>query len=382
MSISLRWQEECLVNQDIAFFNVGTLAPTIKCAFQAEYDLKLKWMSQGPGASLEIREARTYLNMMEEQDKCRRVVANWLGVAPSSVALLGNATDGINAAFNSIDWEPGDRILTSDEEHEALRNPLAQLKRRFGVEVDIVSFPKNNEENSQFINEFAEKLSSSTRMVAISEVSHRSGVRINITELIATLSGYTDAWLLIDGSHAAGTTLNLIKPGIDFYVFPAHKWLFGPVETGVLWVSERVLQETYPLMSGSPMISAEGERYESGEGAWRYEYGTRDWAKMAGLATAITFRQQWTEETLLSHYALLSTAFVNGFQSACSTPLHGAAPLFSFATEKSNEIANQLWNTQRIIVKPQDGNIRLSVPPWLEAEHSHELGQIIGREVE
>lgn len=382
MSISLRWQDECLVSKDTTFLNVGTLAPTLRCAFQAVYDSQMKWMSMGPGASLEIREARTYLNMMEEQDKCRRIVANWLGVTPSSIALLGNATDGINAALNSIEWKPGDRILTSNEEHEALRYPLAQLKRRFGVEVDTVSFPQANDEHHQFVNEFAQKLNSSTKMVAISEVSHRSGIRLNVADLIATLVNFPEIWLLIDGSHAAGTMTNLIKPRIDFYAFPGHKWIFGPVGTGILWVSERVLEGTYPLMSGSPMISVEGVRYETGDGAWRYEYGTRDWSKLEGLSTAITFRQQWPEETLLSHYQLISAAFLSGFQSECKTTITGEAPLFSFPTASSHFIANNLWNTQKIIVKPQEGNIRISLPPWLDEGDSHELGKVIGREAE
>jgi selenocysteine lyase/cysteine desulfurase len=382
MSLSSDWLKECMVDRTIEFLNAGTLAPTLRCAFDAVYAAHLQWMTHGPGGSLEQRDARTYLNMMEEQDKCRRVVASWLGVAPSTIALLGNVTDGINASLSSIPWQPGDRILTSDEEHEALRYPLAQLKLRYGVEIDVVQFPRRNEDVSQFPSQFSDKLSPHTKMVAISEVSHRSGVRVDVNGIISALREFPNVWLLVDGAHAAGTSTSLIQDGIDFYVFPGHKWLFGPVETGVLRVSQRVLKETTPLLSGSPMMSVEGVRYEDAAGAWRYEYGTRDWSKMVGLTTAIQFRQHWMEQDLVLHYTSLGVAFAQGFETKNGRPLTGNSPVISFETQAANRIANTLWEEQKVIVKPQDGNIRISLPPWLEVDRSRELGDLIGQVVD
>ncbi|WP_054970340.1 aminotransferase class V-fold PLP-dependent enzyme [Alicyclobacillus ferrooxydans] len=384
MSISEAWRAECMVDEGIEFLNAGTLGPTLRSAYEAMNKARLEWIRGGPGASLEIRTARGYLNMMEEQDKCRREVARWLGVRPSSIALLGNATDGINAALHSIDWSPGDVILTSDEEHEALRQPLLHLKRRYGIEIETVPFPACEADLAAFPGLVLEHVSPQTKLVALSEVSHVTGISIDMDALISAFSVFPETLLLIDASHAAGTTPDLIKPRVDFYTFPAHKWLFGPIETGVLYVSERVLAEMRGLMSGAPMISVGGARLDDEAGAWRYEYGTRDWSKMIGLSTAIQFRSQWTEAQLVDHYRELGQAFAAAFtQTADPVPnsvvLMGRAPLLSFQTTKSNQISNTLWEQYRIIVKPQEHNIRISLPPWMDVHRAKSLGETIGR---
>ena len=381
MSLSAQWRKQCMVRTDLEFLNAGTLGPTLRCAFDAAHDALTRWMTDAPGASLDLRSARGYLNMMEEQDKCRRVVADWLGVAPDSVALLGNATDGINAALHSIQWQPGDRIVTTNEEHEALRQPLERLQHRYGVAVDVVPFPQTDAEVARFGDDLNSKLTDRTRLVALSEVSHATGVRVSVPDIATTLAAFPQVWLLVDGSHAAGTSEELIQPRVDFYVFPAHKWLFGPVETGVLWVSQRALQRTSPLLAGAPMMSAEGVRFDDDAGAWRYEYGTRDWSKLVGLSVAIRFRQQWPEAVLVDHYATLGAAFAQGFEFASGRRLTGVAPLYSVATVNSNAIANDLWEQHRVLVKPQANNIRISIPPWLEPDRARELGRLLGHVV-
>lgn len=379
MSLSKAWSHECLVRKDVDFLNVGTLGPTLKSALQRAQDVLWQWMSDGPGASLAIPSARMYLNMMEEQDKCRGVVAQWMGVNPASVAILGNATDGINAALSTIEWRAGDRIITSNEEHDALSRPLAQLVRRFGVAVDVLSFPATDGEIPNFLERLSAVVSPATRLVAISHVSHVSGIRLPLGNIGTMFHAHPDVWLLVDGSHAAGTVLELVQPRVDFYVFPGHKWLFGPIGTGILWVSERVLQESLPLMSGAPMMSSEGKRYDTNDGAWRYEYGTRDWSKMVGLSRAIQFRQQWAEKKLLEHYESLGRQFTIGFSKTTAAPLVGSAPLFSIPMIRSDDVANVLWEKYRIITKPQAKNMRISLPPWLEPARAVQLGEMVGK---
>lgn len=380
-SLSEAWRKECLVRDDMEFLNAGTLGSTLRSAFQSTQDSMLKWLTEGPGGSLQNRSARMYLNMMEEQDRCREAVAQWMGVEKASVALLGNATDGINAALGSIPWQAGNRIITSDEEHEALQRPLAQLAHRYGVIIDMIPFPRTNEEVSDFLEKLRHTLVPSTKLVAVSHVSHVTGIRLPLAELAKALESTPEVWLLADGSHAAGTTVNFLNPRVDFYMFPGHKWLFGPIETGILWVSRRVLQETTPLLSGAPMMSADGIRYERDDGAWRFEYGTRDWSKMVGLKEAVRFRQQWPEAVLIEHYQALGHAFIKGFVDECSLIIVGAAPLYSVSVLDSDTVASVLWEENRVLVKPQTGNIRISLPPWLDSQRSIELGRLVGRAV-
>lgn len=378
VDITEEWQKQCMVDPTIEFLNAGTLAPTLRCAFDASHRSLVAWMTNGPGGSLDVAEARSYLLMMDEQGKTKEVVAAWLGVPSSSIALLGNATDGVNAALSSLDWQAGDCVLTTDEEHEALLYPLTQLQRRFGVCIDVVPFPKRDEELPQFYEQIKSHLKPRTKLVALSSVSHRTGVHIDTTVLGNVLSERPETWFLVDGSHEAGASTERVQSRMDFYVFPGHKWLFGPVQTGVLWMSQRALRETSPLLSGSLMSNADGIRHQDLSGAWRFEYGTRDWSKMVGFREAILFRQQWSEATLVEQYAKLHEAFVEGFCAQSDIPLVGRAPVCSFETSQAAQIGNQLWERHRIVVKPQVGNIRVSLPLWLSVNRVRDLGRLIG----
>src|SRR5579883_3625994 len=62
--------------------------------------------------------------------RARSSVAGILDVPPSWVAFGRNATDGINHVFASLSWQPGDEVITSDQEHPAVGLPFAYGERR------------------------------------------------------------------------------------------------------------------------------------------------------------------------------------------------------------------------------------------------------------
>ncbi|MCY0880120.1 MAG: aminotransferase class V-fold PLP-dependent enzyme [Firmicutes bacterium] len=374
------WLEECPLNNDLIYLNSGTLGPPLKSVSHTVDFLRNEWIREGPGSAAGAKGADSYFEMMKWTDRARQKVAQWMKTSAASVAITGNATDGINLALTSISWKAGDHIVTTDEEHPALLYPLRRLEDRYGVIVDVIPFPQSDPDQD-FFDALTDVLKPSTRMVAVSSVSHRSGVTLDLEEMITRLGSY-EGWVLVDGSHAAGTQPILVVPGVDFYVFPCHKWLFGPIGTGILWVSEKALAETDGLLSGAPMMRENGERYSDRQGAWRYEFGTRDWALAAGIVAAINFRQQWTETEIAHYYLELRTAYLRGYQqSGCSATVRGSGPILQIVVPESSNISRALWETYQIIVKPDIGSIRVSLPPWLTPTIAEDIGFIMGKEI-
>ena len=52
-----------------------------------------------------------------------------------AVALTHGATDGMNAALWSLDWRPGDVLVTTNREYQGVEAAIRNLARRRGVEV-------------------------------------------------------------------------------------------------------------------------------------------------------------------------------------------------------------------------------------------------------
>src|SRR2546421_5200348 len=53
----------------------------------------------------------------------RSAVAGLLDVPPSWLAFSRNATDGMNYVLGSLQWQPGDEVIISDQEHPAVTFP-------------------------------------------------------------------------------------------------------------------------------------------------------------------------------------------------------------------------------------------------------------------
>ena len=77
--------------------------------------------------------------VMEEIERvyegARVDVARLLGASTDEVALTRHVSEGINIVATGIDWEPGDEVIVTDEEHPAGSLPWMNLMKRRGIVV-------------------------------------------------------------------------------------------------------------------------------------------------------------------------------------------------------------------------------------------------------
>ena len=83
----------------------------------------------------------------------------------------------------SIDWQEGDEIITSDQEHPALLLPIYNLHQRYGVKYHKapIGIHKN------VVDEVMKRVTTRTRLVAMSHVSRQSGQVVPAQKLAAAL---------------------------------------------------------------------------------------------------------------------------------------------------------------------------------------------------
>ena len=99
------------------YLNTGTSGPIPRSSDEAMRQLE----------DYELRYGRASTDAHDEllgrMDECRATVAAILHATPDSVALTRSTTDGLNAAAWSIDWRPGDEVVTTTIEHAGLLAP-------------------------------------------------------------------------------------------------------------------------------------------------------------------------------------------------------------------------------------------------------------------
>ena len=126
-----RQQFPGLVNK--TYFNFGGQGTMPDVALSAIIDTHKYIQEVGPFSG------RVNTCLTEKVNALRSAIASELNAAPETITITENVTAGCNIALWGIDWQAGDRILMTDCEHPGIIATVAEIARRFGVEVEICS---------------------------------------------------------------------------------------------------------------------------------------------------------------------------------------------------------------------------------------------------
>jgi selenocysteine lyase/cysteine desulfurase len=171
-------------------------------------------------------------------DHARQQVAALIGCAADELLITRSATDAMNSVALGLNLDRGDCVLTTDVEHNGGSICWSYLKRRRGINIDIVSIAPGNFDTRAIISRFEKAVTERTKVISVSHVITSTGLRMPIAE-IAALAKNRGILCVVDGAQAVGgIDVDVKKLGCHAYVATGHKWLMGPKGTGVLYISK------------------------------------------------------------------------------------------------------------------------------------------------
>ncbi|OYW18290.1 MAG: hypothetical protein B7Z55_10900 [Planctomycetales bacterium 12-60-4] len=190
-------------------------------------------------------------------DRCRQSAARLFGMADSRhVVFTFNGTDSLNLAILGM-CRPGDHVISSTWEHNSVLRPLRHLSERRGVTVTLLE-PDGNGVISP--TQVQKALRAETRLVAIQHANNVVGVIQPIAE-IGEVVRHHGSFFLVDAAQSAGhVPIDMPAMCIDLLACSGHKGLMGPLGTGLLAVSPRVIFELDPLRYGGTGTNSEDDR--------------------------------------------------------------------------------------------------------------------------
>jgi cysteine desulfurase family protein len=216
----------------------------------------------------------------------REALADFFSVADSSCFVFTlNATTALNTALFGL-LKPGERVVTSSMEHNAVTRPLRRLVD-LGVKVDKVYADAAGLLDQRKLRQAC--LAQPTRMLVLNHCSNVNGQLQDIDGLGAFCREHNILFLL-DGSQSAGSfPLAIESELIDLYAAPGHKNLLGPAGTGLLYVRPdlKLKPLTYGGTGGNSHSDLQPEMMPE-----RLESGTQNLAGIAGLLAAVEYLQQ------------------------------------------------------------------------------------------
>ena len=303
-------------------------------------------------------------SMFEAEGDTARLAAGMLGTSEQNVAFTGNATDALNLLGNSIQWRRGDRILITDLEFSS--NVVCWLRlREQGVKVEVIKSSHGIVELEQFTS----RLSSSTRLVSVSQVSYKTGTQFPYLRELSREVHRAGALFVVDATQALGR-VPVSVDGVDFLVASSYKWLLGVHGLGLVYCDPALLVELKPGAAGWYSITDafapdRFEEFTLRRGAARFIGGMPNFPSLYVMRESLDLLTQMGVERIDTYLKPLVRKLREGIASLgfrVLTPSEEAyaSGIVSFSHDASEELGQALRD-QGVIVWTGDGRVRASV---------------------
>jgi cysteine desulfurase/selenocysteine lyase len=249
--------------------------------------------------------------------QARGRIARLLNVAdPERIAWAQNGTHALNLALKGF-LEPGDRVLTTHLEHNAVARPLRALEQR-GVRLARVPCPEGRFDPDGFVRTLRAE---PPTLVVMTHASNVTGELLPVAE-VARAAAALGVPLLLDAAQSAGAVpLDVTAIGAAFVAAPGHKGLFGPPGTGLLYAALPL----QPLFEGGTGSRSELDRQPE-ELPSRFESGTQNGPGIAALGAGVQWLLETGVETIHRRELALVEGLWRGLSEISGVRLYGPPP--------------------------------------------------------
>jgi isopenicillin-N epimerase len=215
------------IDDSIIFLNHGSFGACPRPVLEAQSELR---------ARLERQPLQFLARDLEPLlDEARGELAAFVGADADDLAFVPNATSGVNTIVRSLEFQPGDELLTTDHVYNACRNTL-RIHEAHGVKVVVASVPWPISKPGQVVDAVMAAVTPRTKLFLLDHVTSPTGLVFPARELVRLLNE-RGIDTIVDGAHVPGMLpLNVKEIGAAYYTGNCHKWLCTPKGSAFLHV--------------------------------------------------------------------------------------------------------------------------------------------------
>ena len=225
---------------------------------------------------------------------------------PENVIFQSGITAAMNVLLKGL-LKPGDRVLTTSMEHNAVMRPLRQLEKA-GVEVVLI--PCNSDGTLDF-EALIDLATPGTRALVMTHASNMCGTVMPVKE-VAEYCQTLGIWTIVDCAQTAGILpIDMEDWGVDAIAFAGHKGLLGPQGIGGFLITDDLAAEVDPLLSGGTGSISHLETVPEFLPD-RFEPGTQNLPGIFGLHAALTYLEQTGIDAIREHEMACTARLLEG----------------------------------------------------------------------
>ena len=218
-----------------------------------------------------IYETRQLLAELFHFSRCKNVI------------FTPNITTSLNFILKGL-LKPGNHILVSAMEHNAVMRPIVQLAA-CGISFDRIPCRKDG---SMLLEQVEPLIRPETKAIVTLHAYNVCGTRMPLTAL-GEICQRHHLYFIVDSAQTAGIVpIDMTASHIDALAFTGHKGLRGPQGTGGFLVTEELAEQMEPLISGGTGSVSHTEEIPDFLPD-RFEPGTPNMPGIYGLHKALLF---------------------------------------------------------------------------------------------
>ena len=238
------------------------------------------------------------------------------GEDAKNVVFTKNITEALNVIIRGL-LQPGDHVLVSAMEHNAVMRPLQLLGKELeaGEEApaDAISFsriPCDSEGNLE-LEALPRLVQQRTKAVIMTHASNVCGTLLPLAR-VGEFCQDKGLLLLVDSAQSAGVfPINMQQLHIDALAFTGHKGLLGPQGIGGFVLREHMVKRLAPFIvggTGSLSHTESTPRFMPD----KFEAGTLNLPGIMGLAAGVRWLNQRGMASLRAHELALTEQLLTG----------------------------------------------------------------------
>jgi selenocysteine lyase/cysteine desulfurase len=345
------------VDRAVLNLNNGGVSPTPATALEAQRRYQEE-ANTAPAYTL-------WRHQEPRREAVRAQLALAFGADPEELAIVRNASEGLETLQLGRDLPTGARILCSDQDYPRMLTTFEQRAAREGLAIDRIALPTAAEDDEEVLERYRAAWRDDTRLVLVSHAIFLTGQVLPIAAL-QTLCRERGATLLVDGAHAfAHLDFRLDELGVDSYVTSLHKWLCAPHGNGLIYLQKSEIPSFWPLLAAAEAQRSDIRKFE--------ETGTRPAAPALAIAESLALHQAIGPARKLARLYHLRSLWLQPLLAASDrvhlhtslTPGRSTAmALISIDGLDPAALAGWLWEEHRILVTtilhPQFSGQRIS----------------------
>lgn len=269
----LRIREQFDFDPELTVFNHAGLSPS-PIAVRDAIAAQVKRANADPSYTIWRRQDN-------ELGPVRSRLAKLVGCDEDELALTMNATYGLQTILMGVPMERGDSFVTTTHDYPRAFTAMAQRGRRDGTTMTQVPHTAPPEGKDVVAKKVLGAVTDRTKAVLLCQMTFTNGHIFPIREVADGLAG-KDVVLFVDAAHGIGLLPQSFKEmKAQAYTACLHKWVMGPIGTGVLAVQRPWIKRIWPLHPADPELDDNMRKFE--------QVGTRPAAPFLALKECLDF---------------------------------------------------------------------------------------------